>query len=57
MLSPNRQKSIKNDKNGDQMNFYLLKLPYEILKWRRLIVFGDQSFSLANPIHYSLGLF
>jgi hypothetical protein len=51
MLSPNRQKSIKNNKNGDQMHFYLLKLPYKILKWRRLIVFGDQSFTLANPIH------
>ena len=48
MLSPNRQKCIKNDKNGDQMHFYLLKLPYEILKWRLLIVFGDQSFTLAN---------
>ena len=45
MLPPNRQKCIKNDKNGDQMHFYLLKLPYEILKWRRLIVFGDQSFT------------
>ena len=51
MLSPNRQKSIKNNKNGDQMHFYLLKLPYEILKWRLLIVFGDQSFTMANPIH------